>query len=118
MDGNLGAFENSHQLFAEVAETGEKGVKLWLWGEKEAKPDMGIRSSSSVKLVAHLGGMLRAHLERILTAHLGRMPTCSAQGVGAVHSQDVHPPGTLFFLFPETCTLTAFQMFPRSNVPI
>lgn len=56
MDGSLGGFENSHQLFAEEPETGEKGVKLWLWGAKEAKADMGIRSSSSVKLVAHLGG--------------------------------------------------------------
>lgn len=41
-------------------------------------------------------------------------PQCTGGG----SSRDVHPRGTLFFLFPETCTLTAFQMFPRSNVPI
>lgn len=49
-----------------------KGLKLWLWGVKQAKADTGLRSSSSVELVAHLGRMLRAHL--------GWMPTCRVQG--------------------------------------
>ena len=47
-------------------------MKLRLWGAKEAKAAMGIRSNSSVKLVAHLGGMLRVHLGRMLLAYLGR----------------------------------------------
>lgn len=48
-----------------------KDLKLWLWGVKQAKADTGLRSSSSVELVAHLGRMLRAHL--------GGTPTCRAQ---------------------------------------
>lgn len=63
-------------------------------------------------LRAHLERMLMAHLGRMLRAHLGRMPSCSAQGVGAACSRDVHPRGTLFFLFPETCTGYRFKCFP------
>lgn len=71
MDRNLGAPAKSLQRLLKWSLLAG-GWELGLPEAKGAKADAGLRSSCRVKLVAHVGRMLRAHL--------GRTPTCSAQG--------------------------------------